>query len=80
MFVKLEGGRGHHTNRSTPGPWRDFKQSHGRKGSLMKRVYICGGIWKQTDDYLTVQTWRQNAEHLWMKKESRIHKARGKRA
>ena len=27
MCVKPAGGRGHHTNRSTPGPWRDFKQT-----------------------------------------------------
>jgi len=39
MCVKPAGGRGHLTNRSTPGPWRDFEQPTGRKGSFMKRMY-----------------------------------------
>ena len=39
MCVELAGGRGHHTNRSPPGPWRDFEQPTGRKGSFMKQVH-----------------------------------------
>ena len=39
MCVKPAGGRGHHTNHSTPGPWRDFEQPTGCEGSFMERIY-----------------------------------------